>query len=122
MVKTDSITLVKVLTDEIVIHSDKGSNFVSKMIQSLCDQLGIKRTQGNGQVEHFNRTLEGSLSKMVSSHLQKVLLAHRTAVHKSTGFTSFMVTFGWSLNLPIDVMLGKPLSEAKNIPDYVKQT
>ena len=32
------------------------------------------------------------------------------------------MTFGWTPNLPIDVMLGKPQSEAKNIPDYVKQT
>ena len=144
LVKTDSLTLAKVLTDEIVcrygvpevMHSDKGSNFFSEMIQSLCDQLGIKRTQttayhpqGNGQVERFNRALEGSLSKMVSSHqrdwddhLQKVLLAYRTAVHECTGYTPFMVTFGWSPNLPIDVILGKPLSETKNIPDYVKQT
>ena len=79
LVKTDSITLAKVLTDEIVcrycvpevIHSDKGSNFVSEM--TLCDQLKRTQTtayhpQGNGQVERFNTTLEASLSKMVSSH------------------------------------------------------
>ena len=80
-------------------HSDKGSNFVCEMIQSLCDQLGIKRTQttayhsqGNGQVEHFNRTLEGSLPKMVSgrqrdwdNHLQNALLAYQTAVHDLQG-------------------------------------
>ena len=33
-----------------------------------------------------------------------------------------MVSFGQSPNLAIDVMLGKSLSEATNIPDYVKQT
>ena len=55
-------------------------------------------------------------------HLQKVLLAYRTAVHECTGFTPFIVTFGQSQNLPIDVILGKPLSKTKNMPDYVKQT
>ena len=131
LVKTDSIMLDNVLTDEVVCRY--GAPEVSEMIQSLCDQLSIKRTQttayhpqGNGQVERF-RMLEGSLSKMASSHqrdwdnhLQKALLAYQTAVHESIGFTPFMVTFGWSPNLPIDVMLGKPLSEATNIPDYVK--
>ena len=46
LVKTDSITLAKVLTDEIVcrygapkvMHGDKGSNLVS---ESLCDQLWV---------------------------------------------------------------------------------
>ena len=52
LAKTDSITLAKVLTDEIVcrygapevMHGDKGSNFVSEMIKSLCDQLWVSNT------------------------------------------------------------------------------
>ena len=93
---TDSLTLARVLVDEIVcrygvphyLHSDQGANFVSTVIQSLCSKLGIKRTQttpyhpqGNGQVERFNRTLEAMLSKVVADnqkdwdeHLQGLLL------------------------------------------------
>jgi transposase InsO family protein len=63
---TDTETLATILTNEIVcrygvpekLHSDQGANLTSKMIQSLCEKLGIKRTQssayhpqGNGQVE-----------------------------------------------------------------------
>ena len=70
---TNSVTLAEILTDTVicrygvpeVIHSDQGANFVSEVIQTLCLNLGITRTQttayhaqGNGQVEQFNRTLE----------------------------------------------------------------
>ena len=40
-------------------------------------------------------------------NLQKVLFAYRTAVHDSTGYTPFLVMFGRSPNLPVDVMLGR---------------
>ncbi|KAL5460047.1 hypothetical protein EMCRGX_G033464 [Ephydatia muelleri] len=122
---TDSITLARILTDEVIcrygvtesLHSDQGANFVSEVMQSLCAQLGIKRTQtsayhpeGNGR--GFNRTLEAMLSKVVEEHqkdwdchLQKVLFAFRTAVHESTGYTPLFVMSGRSPNLPIDVLL-----------------
>ena len=63
--------------------------------------------QGNGQVKHFNHTLQSILAKIVDanqdtwdSQLPKALFANRTAVHKTTGFTTFY------LPLPIPVMLG----------------
>ena len=46
------------------IHSDKGTNFELKVIQSLCRITGMKKTittpyhpMGNGMVERFNLTL-----------------------------------------------------------------
>ena len=142
LVTTDSITLSKVLVEEVVchygvpqyLHSDQGANLVSDVIQSLCTLLGIQRTQttayhpqGNGQVERFNRTLEAMLSKVVSDHqkdwndhLQTVLLAYRTAIHESTGYTPFLVMFGRSPSLPVDVMLGHMLQQKKKIPQYVQ--
>eukprot|EP00731_Ephydatia_muelleri_P035934 Em0180g1a len=137
---TDSITLARILTDEVIcrygvpesLHSDQGANFVSEVMQSLCAQLGIKRTQtsayhpeGNGQVERFNRTLEAMLSKVVEEHqkdwdchLQKVLFAFRTAVHESTGYTPLFVMSGRSPNLPIDVLLGRAQTQGQELPDY----
>ena len=125
---TDSVTLAKILTDEVIcrygvpesLHSDQGANFVSEVIQSLCTNLGINRTQtsayhpeGNGQVERFNRTLEAMLSKEIEEHqkdwddhLQKVLFAYRTAVHDTTGYTPYFIISGRSPNLPIDILLG----------------
>eukprot|EP00731_Ephydatia_muelleri_P012792 Em0007g102a len=141
LAKTDSTTLAAVLTDEIVcvpeaIHSDQGPNFVSGVIQSLCDRLGIKRTQttayhpqGNGQVERFNRTLEDMLAKVISDnhrdwddHLQKCLFAYRTAIHESTGYTPFLATFGRTPNLPVDVILGSRRAETQPLAEYVRKT
>ena len=141
---TDSITLARILTDEVIcrygvpesLHSDQGANFVSEVMQSLCAQLGIKRTQtstyhpeGNGQVERFNRTLEAMLSKVVEEHqkdwdchLQKVLFAFRTAVHESTGYTPLFVMSGRSPNVPIDVLLGRAQTQGQELPDYVRKT
>ena len=141
---TDSITLARILTDEVIcrygvpesLHSDQGANFVSEVMQSLCAQLGIKRTQtsayhreGNGQVERFNRTLEAMLSKVDEEHqkdwdchLQKVLFSFRTAVHESTGYTPLFVMSGHSPNLPIDVLLGRAQTQGQELPDYVRKT
>ena len=141
---TDSVTLARVLVDEVIcrygvphyLHSDQGANFVSAVIQSLCSRLGIKRTQttpyhpqGNGQVERFNRTLEAMLSKVVAEHqkdwdehLQTVLFAYRTAVHDSTGFTPFFVMFGRSPTLPVDVILGRTQQDhCTQLPHYVRK-
>ena len=141
---TDSVTLARVLVDEVIcrygvphyLHSDQGANFVSAVIQSLCSRLGIKRTQttpyhpqGNGQVERFNRTLEAMLSKVVAEHqkdwdehLQTVLFAYRTAVHDSTGFTPFSVMFGRSPTLPVDVILGRTQQDhCTQLPHYVRK-
>ena len=141
---TDSVTLAKILTDEVIcrygvpesLHSDQGANFVSEVIQSLCTNLGINRTQtsayhpeGNGQVEHFNRTLEAMLSKEIEEHqkdwddhLQKVLFAYRTAVHDTTGYTPYFIISGGSPNLPIDILLGRAQTQGQELPDYVKKT
>lgn len=81
------------------LHSDQGANLTSQIIFSLCKCLEIERTQttayhpqGNGQVERFNRTLEAMLVKLVRENqrdwdIPKVLLAYRTALHKSTGYS-----------------------------------
>eukprot|EP00731_Ephydatia_muelleri_P009263 Em0004g1601a len=142
LAKTDSVTLAKVLVNEIVcrygvpryLHSDQGANLVSEVIKSLCATLGINRTQttayhpeGNGQVERFNRTLESMLAKVFADHqrdwdehIQNALFAYRTAIHDSTGYTPFLVMFGRSPTLPIDVMLGQG-EEQKELPSYVQR-
>ena len=100
---------------------------------AVCNFLGIKQShtssyhpQGNGQVERFNRTLEAMLAKVVSDHqrdwdtdLPRVLFAYRTAIHESTGFTPFHVTFGRSPVLPIEVFMGCPQQPNRTILSFV---
>ena len=90
------------------LHSDQGANLTSEVISAFCEHLGIRRTQttayhpqGNGQVEHFNHTLEAILSKMVKVnqidwdlHIPKALFAYKRSLHESTGFSLFHVNFG----------------------------
>ena len=147
MRSTDTESLATILINEVVcrygvpqyLHSDQGVNLTSKVIQSLCKQLGIQRTQsspyhpqGNGQVERLNRTLEAMLSKMVKEnqrdwdrHLPKALFAYRTAIHEATSYSPFHVTFGRSPTLPVDIMLDRDClsqEERRNIPEYVDDT
>ena len=58
-------------------------------------------------------------------HVPKVLFAYRTTLHESMGCSPYRVNFGWSPNLPVDVMLGRvPLPgdrEEKEIPKFVEE-
>ena len=101
------------------IHSDQGPNLTGEIIGSLCRLLGINRTQTsvyhpqqNRQVEHFNHTLEAMLAKLAKDnqrnwdlHIPKVLLAYRTSLHESTGYSPYRVNFGRSPNPPVDINL-----------------
>ena len=90
------------------LHSDQDANLTSNLISSLSQILGIVQTltsayhpQGNAQVERFNCTLEAMLAKTISDnqkdwdqYIPKLMFAYRTAIHESTGYTPFYVTFG----------------------------
>ena len=119
------------------LHSDQGSNLNAEVNQKLCRLLGIECTrttayhpQGNGQVERFNRTVEAMLAQMVGEHhsdwdkhLQKAIFAYRTSLYESTGYSPYLVNFGRSPVLPVDVMLGRFDREGNdgNIPQYIKE-
>ena len=47
------------------------------------------------------------------------MFVYRTAIHETTGYTPFHVTFGHSPLLPLDVMLGIHREKRQNIPAYV---
>ena len=120
------------------LHSDQGANLCSAVIQELCKLLGIQTTktsayhsEGNGQVEWFNRTLEDMLAKTIDEgnqqnwdiYLPKTLLAYRTSLHEVTGFTPYHLVFGHSPQLPIDVMLGRITNtKVKSFPQFVQKT
>ena len=80
--ETFSVTLATVLVNEMVscygvpthLHCDQGANLCSE-VKTIDILLGIDRTrtsayhpQGNGQVEHFNRTLEAIVAKTMETN------------------------------------------------------
>ncbi|GFT12586.1 nucleobindin-2 [Trichonephila clavipes] len=99
-----------------------GKKFRLCRIEGVCELLGIDKTkttplhpQSDGMVERFNRTILNNLSLMVSKNQQdwdqKVplfLLAYRSAVHKTTGYSPSQMLFGRNLRLPCDLLFGRP--------------
>ena len=80
----------------------------------------------DGMVERFNRTLEAMLAKLVDRNqrnwdkcLPLAMLAYRSAVHESTGFSPSLMMLGREIELPADLLLGKPPEEPVSGPDFV---
>lgn len=118
------------------LHSDQGRNFESVLFQELCRLLEINKTrtspyrpQSDGLIERFNKTLLSMLSLFVDKNQQNwdsllpyVMMAYRSSVHATTGFTPYKVVFGKEMVLPVDVMLNVNLEETFESPsDYVQR-
>ena len=110
------------------ILSDRGSNFVSKLAQTIYSMLGIKRVtttawhpQSNGIVERFNGTLKVTLSMWVNEMqsdwdllLPYALFAYNTAVHSILLETPFYLNHGRDARLPIDYIVTATVDEVGN--------
>lgn len=74
-------TVAKNLVEKVVLRrgvpqqllTDQGSNFTSKIMKQVCEQLMVKKLQttayhpdGNGAVERLHQTLRGLLSHLVA--------------------------------------------------------
>ena len=93
----------------------------------MCSLLHIERThttpyhpQSDGMVERFNRTLTAMLSGCVQENqrdwdaqIPYLMMAYRSAVHKSTGLTPNMLMLGRETSLPSDLIyeMPEPLKE-----------
>ena len=104
------------IPDEII--TDQGTNFTSKLMKQLHQQLGITgiRTtpyhpQTDGLVERFNSTLKSMLRKFVDDTgrdwdkwLPFVLFAYREVPQASTGFSPFELLYGFPVQGPLDLL------------------
>lgn len=101
----------------------------------MCSLFRIDKTrtttfhpQSDGLVERFNRTLKAMLTKFVSQtqrdwdiYLPLVLMAYRTSVHDSTGFSPSLMMLGREPELPIDLLFGSsPATKSKSQCSYVQ--
>ncbi|KAF8782265.1 Retrovirus-related Pol polyprotein like [Argiope bruennichi] len=84
--------------------------------------------QSDGMVERFNRTILNHLSIHVSMNQQDwdrklpmFLLAYRSAVHETTGFTPSQMLFGRELRLPCDLLFGRPPDVPSSPEEYVHE-
>ena len=137
MPNMEAQTVAKIIVEEVVarfgvpavIHSDQGSQYESRLFQGMCQLLGIQKThttpyhpQSDGMVERFNRTLTTMLSGFVNENhtdwdeqLPYVMMAYRSSVHESSGFTPNSLMLGREVSTPLDIMYSLP-SDLKAVP------
>ncbi|GFU31360.1 retrovirus-related Pol polyprotein from transposon 412 [Trichonephila clavipes] len=79
-------------------------------------------------VQRFNRTILNILSLLVSSNQQDwdkklpfFLLAYRSAVHETTGYSPSQMLFGRDLRLPADLLFRRP-SDAPLAAEEYRET
>ncbi|EXX63433.1 putative integrase core domain protein [Rhizophagus irregularis DAOM 181602=DAOM 197198] len=131
-------TVAKFIYEEIIcrhgvpqeILSDRGTSFMNKLIDELCENYQTKhrltsayRPQTNGMVERFNRTIGECIAKLVQDNnkewdqlIDAVLLAYRTKKHNTTGKTPFYLTYGREATLPIDLKIPSQIPQNEKDP------
>ena len=135
--------IVQLFVEELVsrhgaprtLLSDRGKNFLSKLVQEICDLFAVKKVnttayhpQTDGLTERFNHTLCNMLSMYVSKHQRDwdrfipfALFAYRTATQESTKETPFYLIYGRDPCLPLDVVLSAPISKYVSVDDYKQE-
>ena len=105
---------------------DNGLQFDSKTFKRYCGELGIINRystpaypQGNGQVEAVNKVIVSGLNKRLNDakgrwveELPHVLWTYRTTPRRSTGETSFSMTYGAEAVIPLET--GFPMTRTSS--------
>jgi hypothetical protein len=112
--------------------SDKGKSFTADVVKQLAEVYDFEKTEttsyhpmSNGLVERFNSTLENMLRCFVNTEqanwdrvLPNLMLAYRSSIQESTGFSPFFLVYGQEAVLPIDLLVPNN-SDKKSISSYV---
>ena len=118
------------------LHSDRGSNFTSKLFSDMCDLLQIDHTmstpqhpQSNGSVERFNRTLASILTMYCDKnqrnwdlYLPQVMMAYRSSIHSSIGKTPNQMLFGHDIILPFQAGFDLPPPVQPQVEGSIPET
>ena len=118
--------------------SDRGSNFLSKVVAALLDMLKVVHVktspyhpQSNGMLERFHGTLKSMIQKTCpepkdwDQWLPYLLFAYREAPHTATGFSPFELLFGREVRGPLAVVEEQWEGKQKlpqSVVDFVQTT
>lgn len=115
------------------IVSDRGKNFMSKLVGALCEMFEVKKhhttsyhPQTNATVERANSTLAQTLRAYIEkdqmnwpSLLPSIMMAFRaTPCTETTGFSPYELLFGKNMHLPVDTTLIPKPSLGKDAEQY----
>lgn len=128
---------ISVFGTTTVIHTDKGSNFRSKLLSQVLQQLQVKHNQASafhsqsqGALERFNQTLKTMLHAYCTElghdweeGLPWMLLAAREVVQVSTSFSPNSLVLVFLVRGPLAVLRnGCQQSEPpQNLVDYINE-
>jgi hypothetical protein len=118
--------------------TDRGTHFVNEMLDSLCQQLGVRHKlstayhpQTNGLVERFNRTLCETLAKFANEnkndwdlYIPSALFSYRVKRHNTTRHEPFYLMYGRDATLPIEFVvptMQSELHQTKEQEDLLKR-
>ena len=141
----DSETIARAIHNTLIrfhgkpreIRSDRGSNFISKAIESLYKSLGIRLNAGTAYhhqivaiVERWHRTLKqlllsqkaAGLDNNWADRLPLLELAYNATVHSTTNYSPFFLDHMREAVLPTDCM-SRTAEElhSGDLADWVKQ-
>ncbi len=114
--------------------SDKGQEFMGKIVKSLCELFRVKRIyttpyhpQTNAACERMNQTIGQALRTLGNTKqtnwpdiLPGIMMAYRKTLHNSTGFSPFYMLFGREMRAPIDIGLAPREDAPKSIREYIQ--
>ena len=101
------------------LHSDRGTNFLSKVVKNLCAMFKIKRTMtssfnpmANSQVERANSWIAQNIRAYISNNhdnwpklLRPACMAYNSTVNATTNLTPYFCLFGREPNNYLDTAL-----------------
>ena len=134
----DAITTAKVLYSEIFTRygapryllSDRGANFLSTLVQALCEIFSIKRVRtssyhpaSNARCEKFNAFINKSLRTMVDESQEDwpdiipgIMMAYRCTPARASQFSPYFLLFGKEMTTPIETAINPNITEVS--PNY----
>ena len=117
------------------LHSDCAANFVDSVMSEMCRILGIAKSkissyhpEGNSKCERMMRTILSMLARYLDEnhsewdlHIPLLMLAYRSQVHSSLGYSPYFLMFAREPRLPADAELSSPsVHKNRTVAEYVE--
>lgn len=137
--KTVAEALVTIFTKTGIpkeVLSDRGSNFMSTVMQQTFAMLGVTHIttspyhpQTNGMLERFHSTLKAMLRKTTGvadrwdEYLPYLCFAYRDTPHATLGFSPFELLYGRDVRGPLSIVRqqwAKKKTQSRSIVEFVQ--